>query len=375
MSNATVTCKSDCDIYSSGGGMDGTVRIHKLFSFFILVLVFGFIGRTGSSADTPAFADESAVISAIRAAGLSTHRYVGKTAFTEGRLLFFAGLEGTGHHGIEDMFEKCRLFPGDHACIYESQLSMLLFYQQYPNPNVKVPDDARDGLFFGEKTDRTGTNVMRVFDELKKRKEEYAKHTHFFGLEINKNRNTGEMSYPNFNYGTKPLNYPDIVVLAVLMESLQIDFRIGVLIRNARDLMNSVMKRGFRGNTGPLTEARIMVDNAAALLAQMKMLDPRFIRCLEYEKMANMTTEQKGSLADFFSPSVFGFGFDQMLSVFSVAASTSQTDPLPIPRFVGKQPQDIEDYRSFVGAHITELEEIMNSIKELCKIAEKSQSH
>jgi hypothetical protein len=361
-------------MYSSGGGMDVAVRIHKLLSFVILVLLFGFIGVTGSSADTPAFADESAVISAFRSAGLSTHRYVSKTAFTEGRLLFFAGLEGTGHHGIQKMFLQCRLFPGDYACIFEFELSRLLFLHLPPNPKIKKTlFDRRDGLFFGEGTDRTGTNAMRVFDELKKRKEEYAKHTHFFGLSMDSTQ-SGMMSYPNFNLGTKPLNYPDIVVLAALMESLQIDFRVGVLIRNARDLMNSVMRRGFSGYTGPLTEARIIVDNAAALLAQMKMLDPRFFHCLEYEKMANMTTEEKGSLAEFLSPSVFGFGADKMLSVFYQAKTTSHTDPLPIPEWVGKQPGDIEDYRSFVGVQITELEEIMNNIKNLCMNASKLES-
>jgi hypothetical protein len=282
--------------------------------------------------------------------------------FTEGRLLFFAGLEGTGHHGFHAMFDKCILFPGDHACIYEKKLSELLFKSAH-----------RTGLFFGEDTKRTGANVMRVFDELKKRKEEYAKHTHFFGLSMDSTQ-SGMMSYPNFNGGTKPVNYPDIVMLAALMESLRIDFRIGVLIRDAQDLMISVMKRGFQGTTGRLTEARIMVDNAAALLAQMELLDPRFIRCFEYEKMANLTTEQKGSIAEFLSPSVFGFGFDQMLSVFHEVASKNETGPLPIPKWQGRKPEDIEDYQLFVGAQITELKETMNSMKELCMSASKQES-
>jgi hypothetical protein len=47
MSNATATCKSDSDMYSSVGGMGGTVRIHKLFSFFIVVLLFGSLASQG----------------------------------------------------------------------------------------------------------------------------------------------------------------------------------------------------------------------------------------------------------------------------------------------------------------------------------------
>ena len=108
------------------------------------------------------------------------------------------------------------------------------------------------------------------------------------------------LSYPNYNGINKALDHPDISVLAALAELAGVDFRVLVLQREASEVLASTARRGIGG----LEEPKILLDNAAALHAQLQLLDHRFFQCLHYQDMGNLTATQQSQLADFLHPTL-----------------------------------------------------------------------
>jgi hypothetical protein len=99
-------------------------------------------------------------------------------------------------------------------------------------------------------------------------------------------RLTGMHSYPNFGGLYKALNYPDIASLAQLAENAQADLRVIVLQRKAKDILKSTLVRGF----GEI-EPKILNNCASALFTQLKLVDHRFVMCVQYEDFYSDTID------------------------------------------------------------------------------------
>jgi hypothetical protein len=64
--------------------------------------------------------------------------------------------------------------------------------------------------------------------------------------------------YPNFNGPNKPLQHPDLVLLAKVAEHADIDLRIVYLRRDALDLLRSDLGRWAAGAGGYALESAVL---------------------------------------------------------------------------------------------------------------------
>ena len=96
------------------------------------------------------------------------------------------------------------------------------------------------------------------------------------------------MSYPNYGGEDKSLHHPDVLSLARAAERAGADVRVVLLMRDALGTVVSDtvhMHYGGKGGAsgGSEREERILIDNAAALLAQTMLVDRRFVACADYD--------------------------------------------------------------------------------------------
>jgi hypothetical protein len=96
--------------------------------------------------------------------------------------------------------------------------------------------------------------------------------------------------------------FRDAFVVASLAEKAGIDLRIVVLKRNAGEILKSVFKRGFNGESGSFVEPRILIDAASAVNAQLSLLDPRFIHCIDFQDYKEMSHAHRTEFLEFISP-------------------------------------------------------------------------
>ena len=116
---------------------------------------------------------------------------------------------------------------------------------------------------------------------------------------------SGMMSYPSFQFKDKALDHPDVYALALFAEKSNLDFRVIVLCRQAADILKSTAKRKFGTPLEP--EPRVLVDNAAALYTQMKLMDPRFFLSFDFDSLVRsdwvaMIDKRKHQIANFLHP-------------------------------------------------------------------------
>lgn len=95
----------------------------------------------------------------------------------------------------------------------------------------------------------------------------------------------GEMSYPNYGGPCKRFQFPDVRVLAELLESLGVDFRILVVVRNAVDVLLSTTVHRHFGYWKYNAEMYADIVNERILNDQLYRLDKRFFRCIDYDKL------------------------------------------------------------------------------------------
>ncbi|CAN0219236.1 unnamed protein product, partial [Discosporangium mesarthrocarpum] len=67
---------------------------------------------------------------------------------------------------------------------------------------------------------------------------------------------------------------------AQLAEDFSLDLRIVYLSRAAGEIISSTVKRGFGT---PIQQAKILLDNAMVMAAQMDLIDPAFVECFSYD--------------------------------------------------------------------------------------------
>jgi hypothetical protein len=221
----------------------------------------------------------------------ATSYVIEKTKFdNKTRVVFFAGLEGAGHHAVRAALNAC------HICSPMGIISDYLFFRQNSS-------SASHGLFGGVDSNIhykhleiiyshfLGTQVSTVDTKVEEGK------LHILGLSTG--AKSGMISYPNFNDRvTKAIDHPDLIPLAAAAEAANIDLRIVILIRNSYDTLYSALSRNFGGTS----EARILIDNASLMNSQMSMLDPRYFMCIEYEKWKEYSASQLKAMGEFLHP-------------------------------------------------------------------------
>lgn len=220
------------------------------------------------------------------------------------RLLMFAGLEGVGHHAISNMFDVC-INVTNNISIINNNYNIVINGKCLPVPELTTTlmfanTTNRSGLFFATDASKAGIyvkTIKNIMTSLNNQKE----NNNLSSLYIIGNDHpttSGMLSYPNFGDPHKPLNHPDISVIARLAELVGLDFRIIVLQRSADEILMSTKNRRFGGPK----EGRILSDNAAALYSQLKLLDPKFFHCVNYHDLSSFNGNKRKDFIEFTHP-------------------------------------------------------------------------
>lgn len=182
------------------------------------------------------------------------------------RIVFFAGLEGTGHH------------------LFTSVLTQMT--KKYPK--LKPHCEIQATLYHG--------NTHRSLGELILSKQYVATRNHLFdilkqvgnddkALGMTYIVNTmdrvagchemcGEQSYPNYGGYYKSYQTPDLVLLAQAAEKANVQLEVVLLTRSADDVMiSTTVHRSF----GAKRELRNLEIGAIALRSQVELIDEKFI--------------------------------------------------------------------------------------------------
>ncbi|CAM9508608.1 unnamed protein product, partial [Choristocarpus tenellus] len=187
---------------------------------------------------------------------------VRKTVFSDKhRLVFVAGLEGTGHHYFYQALGLCVQWG---SC--ESSCSLSKSF--YPRMGA-----AESVVNFGNAL----ANVRNHLRAAKKREQDLAPGEGLvLPLNCLTNCSSGMMSYP-LGETHFPTQHPNLRHLAELAEDADLDLRIVYLTRNAEGILSStVVNRGFGTY---MHHGRSLVANAFTLRNQLAMVDPAFIMC------------------------------------------------------------------------------------------------
>ena len=161
------------------------------------------------------------------------------------RMVFVAGVEGTGHHAMRSFFDACVLSDKHPKCEMEVELSKkLMLYDE----NQK----RLEGIFgtkLAHESDhhiKYSTTLKDVFKRMNELSRMDTNHLSVVGLSYGNwfGAESGMLSYPNYDGVDKALDVPDIVFLASLAESAGLDLRIVVLYRtDVKALLNSYTRR------------------------------------------------------------------------------------------------------------------------------------
>lgn len=199
-----------------------------------------------------------------------------KTVYSDTlRFVFFAGLEGTGHHAWQSVWSKCPI--GDtkrrleFRCAFDDELLNSL-YSGFNN----------DGGLFNPKNEKQYQERRSyVINSFKKYRanEDGIPTAVILNTYTQTGKGSGMISYPNYNGPLKPLHHGRLEVLAELAEIAQVDLRIVYLDRPAREIARSCLKR--MAIIPPMNELMMLTDNAMILRTQLEMIDSNFFRCFD----------------------------------------------------------------------------------------------
>lgn len=121
----------------------------------------------------------------------------------------------------------------------------------------------------------------------------------FVGLE--NPQSGGMLSYPDTNSINRVLNHPDMFTLSMLSERSRLDFRVLVVLREAKDILRSASKKSTL-RFGADNEPETLIANAEALYTQLKLIDKSFYHCVYYKQLTTLSKPQTTKLIDFLHP-------------------------------------------------------------------------
>lgn len=284
-------------------------RLYTVLLLTSLLLVF-YLSIVAETQIENILDDQEKLVSKLNGMSNETTLLQKKTFSDKIRLVFIAGLEGTGHHGLNSMFQIC---VKKRLCKPEVEITQKIM-------SFKRLENQLHGLFGAVDVETS----LHIADEIQKRMNELSNSTetqlYFLGLGFVKF--SGMLSYPNYNGAYKTLDHPDAFTLAQLAEAAGIDFRVVVLQRNAMEILASDMDHREHGGR---LEPKILINNAADLYSQLKLLDKRFFHCLNYRDIGLLGKEKKEELQNFLHPKNIPVVIDEMISQISYTGSHTDT--------------------------------------------------
>lgn len=196
-----------------------------------------------------------------------------KTVFSnKTRFVFVMGLEGSGHHMFHKVFAKCK------KCKCIPSLHNFRFCQ---NSNKK-------GLFGSEITREEITQEMDYLQAEAEKWTSMKDATVFINTYC---ITCGESSYPNYGGHCRRYKYSDVRLMAEIFESLEIDFRVLIVLRNAVDvLLSTTVHRGYGEWVSAAQHYSAMVRDVM-MHSQLERLDKAFFTYLDYDLLPDVPAE------------------------------------------------------------------------------------
>lgn len=207
------------------------------------------------------------------------------------RVVFVAGLEGSGHHAWEAVFRAC--WKASSICHVPQAIQKLLYqnntwglfnawfsteWQWYNQREALVQHLQHEKV----KREKMGGGILIL-------------NTASYVQQV------GEMSYPNFAQGPeRALRRPDLHLLAWACEQAGIDLRIVVLNRDAEQIFHSTVTH--RRFARPIRQTDVLVDNGFALYGQLSTIDKRFVKCIGIYDPASPPFNRLTELGAFLHP-------------------------------------------------------------------------
>ena len=207
-----------------------------------------------------------------------------KTVFTGPRLVFFAGLEGTGHHLWESIIDKLLT---DGKIWADCELNRKLF------KSIKgCWAGTENGVFCTRDPQQFKKDYTAAVEKM--RKIAAKNNTKAFFLNCVARSRCGSIaSYPEYTGNYKAVQRPSVLLLARMAEEAGIDFRVVVLQRRVQNLVYSdTVHRRFNRFEPYLKEERILENNAASLYVELAAIDRRFYSCSDFDDVSLSYTER-----------------------------------------------------------------------------------
>ena len=183
------------------------------------------------------------------------------------RFIFFAGIEGTGHHYWHDLLTHLHPFTN-----WSSNLSAELYNSGHRVGFFSTYNETLRSIH--------ATQVMQLMRDADQNVREQG--GGIVPLNVLCERISGMMSYPNLLGIDRALQNPDVRALANLAERAGVDLRIVLLVRHPASVVHSGLKRGFE-KKGLMHAIKTYTSTLSLLNAQLSLLDPSFIACWRYE--------------------------------------------------------------------------------------------
>ncbi|CAM9145399.1 unnamed protein product [Ectocarpus fasciculatus] len=236
------------------------------------------------------------------------------------RLVFVAGVEGTGHHYIKEAMNSMYADSSDLPRGDGKNIGVHKYYA----PNVMGGEEAKKFSL----TSRQATENMRQLAEWAATLSSPGT-LEFFAM---------ASSYPLNAGPLKVMQYMDLRAMAETAEGEGIDFRVLYLRRSAKDLViaNTVHRKlhfGMGHGARTLGEEeifmeymRVLFTDIAVLQSFLSEIGQEFIVCHDWDRLGGK--EQASTIATFISPSNEIAGLVES-SLVQTAKKSSSTDALP----------------------------------------------
>lgn len=167
------------------------------------------------------------------------------------------------------------------------------------------------------------------------------------------------MSYPNYGGPNKAIRHPDVHLLARLAEEAGVDLRVVVIIRDPTSVMvSTTINRQFNKFH---VQLRMLADNQAVLLQQLREIDRRFWACHDFD--ANPQVACKG-LSDIMGVASFPDPWDLCNDMTAMRKAADDRHKID-----GKEPPKKDPRDHFDADELQLLQSfyrVYNATKELC---------
>eukprot|EP00045_Choanoeca_perplexa_P016269 m.218045 g.218045 ORF g.218045 m.218045 type:complete len:546 (-) comp17212_c0_seq6:3255-4892(-) len=209
------------------------------------------VGIGGVSTRAAQLFGSSAAMMALHAS------YKESTPTAASSLVFFAGLEGTGHHLWGSMLSSCR----KDVCGYNDAATMVLTQLSL--------------MHGGDEADHAMKQTRGWYRDVYTRRS-----NPFLFFNAIQETHAGELSFPSYSSNFKWLQYPDMPMLQTLAtQDWKVKFRAIVLLRDPAESVASTIKRRFDTVLHQIASLEL---NSRVLLAQLISLPPSQWVCWDF---------------------------------------------------------------------------------------------